>query len=124
MAILDSAVDLLRLCARGRGTLPCAALTLAANVVESFEELRDYLHQVQHQMDRLHPQLCQNPGLVARLVRWEETWEVGARYVQSAPVLHAVCHLVPELRHAQKVSPALASMVEDTDAELFMVLPT
>jgi len=123
VGILDSAVDLLRLCAHSRGNLLGAAQTIAVNVVESFEELRDYLHEVQHHLDRLHPQLCQNPGLVARLVRWEETWEIAARYVQSTPVLHAVCHLVPEIRRAQKVCPALAAMVEDTDAELFMVLP-
>lgn len=123
VGILDCAVDLLRHCEHSRGSRLSPAQTIALQVVESFEELRDYLHEVQHHMDRLHPQLCQNPGLVARLVRWEETWEIGARYVQSTPVLHAVCHLVPELRLAAKVSPALATMCEDFDAELFVVLP-
>lgn len=91
--------------------------------MESFEELRDYLHDIQHRLDLLHPQLCKNKSLVARLVRWEETWEIGARYLHNEEVLHALCFLVSQVQRAQEVMPALADMVSDCDAELFLVLP-
>lgn len=100
-----------------------SARGLAEQVVESFEELRDYLHEVQHHLELLHPHLCQNAGLVARLVRWEESWEIGARYVHNEDVLGALCYLVPQLQRARRVAPALREMCEDCDAELFLILP-
>lgn len=123
IGILDSAFCLLQVCENDAGNAVSAARHIALEVVESFEELRDYLQQVEHHLNQLHPQLSQNQGLVSRLVRWEEAWEVGARYVQSPHVLSAICHLIPELRHVQRIVPDFAKMCEDCDAELFLVIP-
>jgi len=60
---------------------------------------------------------------VTRLVDWEESWEVGARYVRQTDLLEAVCDLVSEVRSAQELAPAFTSMIEDCDVELFLVLP-
>merc|ERR1711874_632090 len=49
--------------------------------------------------------------------------EVGLRYVQHSKLLHAVCDVIAEIRQAQRLVPALTSMCEDCDVELFLVLP-
>eukprot|EP00929_Paragymnodinium_shiwhaense_P053019 TRINITY_DN26550_c0_g1_i1.p1 TRINITY_DN26550_c0_g1~~TRINITY_DN26550_c0_g1_i1.p1 ORF type:complete len:538 (-),score=144.25 TRINITY_DN26550_c0_g1_i1:328-1941(-) len=100
-----------------------AARILALDVVESFQAMRDYLREVERCLERVDPHLCNNAGLVARLVDWEESWEVGTRYVQNLQLLTAVCDLVAEIRAAQKITPALTQMCDDCDVELFMVLP-
>mmetsp|Transcript_66803 Transcript_66803/g.168685 ORF Transcript_66803/g.168685 Transcript_66803/m.168685 type:complete len:575 (-) Transcript_66803:142-1866(-) len=129
VGILDAAVELLEHCddtdipLAAPGVSLGSARMLAEQVVESFEELRDYLHEVQHHLELLHPHLCQNAGLVARLVRWEESWEIGARYVHNEDVLGALCYLVPQIQRARSVAPALREMCEDCDAELFLILP-
>lgn len=101
----------------------CAARILATDVVESFQAMRDYLRTVSKCLERVDPHLCNNAGLVARLVDWEESWEIGAKYVQHEPLLHAVCDVVDVVRAAQRVAPALIGMCNDCDVELFMVLP-
>lgn len=100
-----------------------AARTLATDVVESFIAMREYLREVEKCLERVDPHLCNNVGLVARLVDWEESWEVGTRYVQQAPLLSAVCDLVAQIRVAQKLVPSLTAMCDECDVELFMVLP-
>jgi len=100
-----------------------AARILATDVVESFAAMRDYLREVEHCLERVDPHLCNNAGLVARLVDWEESWEVGTRYVQHAKLLSAVCDLVAEIRAAQRLAPALTAMCDECDVELFLVLP-
>lgn len=100
-----------------------AARILAGYVVESFNCMREYLHEVGNCLERVDPHLCNNPGLVDRLVDWEESWEVGARYVQHSTLLNEICDCVAKIRAAQRWSPALATMCEDCDAELFLVLP-
>jgi len=100
-----------------------AAHVLSTDVVESFEAMRDYLREVGSCMERVDPHLCNNVGLAERLVDVEESWEVGARYVQHEDLLCAVCDLVEEIQLAQRLVPALSKMCEDCDAELFMVLP-
>lgn len=129
VSILDASCELLEACLVGRRNAaapsvdPASARVLAEQVVEVFEEMRDYLNEVSNHLDLLHPHLCQNAGLVAQLVRWEEAWEIGARYVHNEDVLGALCYLVPQLERAQRAEPALAAMAEDCDAELFLVLP-
>jgi len=128
VGILDAAVELMDRCEDvephlAKGVSLDAARGIAEQVVESFEELRDYLHEIQHHLDLLHPHLCQNHRLVEKLVRWEETWEIGARYIHHEDVLHSLCYLVPQLQRARGAVPALAEMCEDCDAELFLVLP-
>merc|ERR1719379_2435780 len=85
--------------------------------------MRTYFREVARCLERVDPHLSSNVGLVSRLVDWEESWEVGLRYVQHSRLLHAVCDVVSEIRQAQRLVPALTSMCEDCDVELFLVLP-
>jgi hypothetical protein len=126
--VLDDAQATLRRCdsaeCDGDSTeLLSAARILATDVAESFAAMREYLREVERCLERVDPHLCNNAGLVARLVDWEESWEVGTRYVQHAPLLYAVCDLVAEIRAAQRLAPALTQMCEECDVELFLVLP-
>jgi len=100
-----------------------AVRVLSADVTGSFEAMRRYFRQVSFCLERLDPHLCNNEGLAARLVDWEESWEVGKRYIQNAKLLKCMSSLVVEIRSAQQIAPALASMCEECDAELFLVLP-
>jgi len=100
-----------------------AARILATDVVESYEAMRVYLREVESCLERVDPHLCNNSGLVARLVDWEESWEMGTRYMQNEALLAAVCGLVAEVRAAQHLAPSLAVMCEECDVELFLVLP-
>mmetsp|Transcript_75303 Transcript_75303/g.156870 ORF Transcript_75303/g.156870 Transcript_75303/m.156870 type:complete len:546 (-) Transcript_75303:202-1839(-) len=127
-SVLFDAVRTLRRCeageAKGESTdLFTAARILARDVVESFHSMREYLREVGRCLERVDPHLCNNVGLVARLVDWEESWEVGTRYVQHEGLLSAICAIVAEVRSAQRSAPALAQMCEDCDVELFLVLP-
>jgi len=119
--ILESAATVLE------GTCSCgtsdAARTLAADVVGSFEAVRGYFREVGQCLEKVDPHLCNNVGLVALLVDWEERWEVGYRYVGRIPILAAIADLAEELQAAQRIAPTLTSMCEDRDAELFLVLP-
>jgi hypothetical protein len=126
--VLFDAVATLRRCdaaerdGRSTETLSAARI-LATDVVESFSAMRDYLREVERCLERVDPHLCNNVGLVARLVDWEESWEVGTRYVQHEKLLGGVCDLVAEIRVAQRIAPALTSMCDECDVELFLVLP-
>lgn len=126
--VLADALNALQRCdAAERGgqntELLSAARILATDVVDSFAAMREYLREVERCLERVDPHLCNNVGLVARLVDWEESWEVGTRYVQREKLLNAVCDLVAEIRAAQRLAPALAAMCEECDVELFLVLP-
>jgi uncharacterized protein YeaO (DUF488 family) len=100
-----------------------AALSLSGDVVEAFLAMRKYLRETSKCLERVDPHLCNNVGLVGRLVDWEECWEVGRNYVQNEMFLNGICDLVAEIRLAQRITPSLKSMCEDCDVELFMVLP-
>eukprot|EP00931_Biecheleriopsis_adriatica_P050273 TRINITY_DN2909_c0_g1_i1.p1 TRINITY_DN2909_c0_g1~~TRINITY_DN2909_c0_g1_i1.p1 ORF type:complete len:556 (+),score=129.41 TRINITY_DN2909_c0_g1_i1:189-1670(+) len=100
-----------------------AARSLSGDVVAAFDSMRDYLRQVSKCLERVDPHLCNNAGLVARLVDWEESWEVGKNYVQDEQLLNGICDLVAEIRLAQRITPCLKTMCEDCDVELFMVMP-
>uniref|UniRef100_A0A6U9B4D3 Uncharacterized protein n=1 Tax=Zooxanthella nutricula TaxID=1333877 RepID=A0A6U9B4D3_9DINO len=100
-----------------------AARILANDVVESYQAMREYLREVDYCLERVDPHLCNNTGLVQRLVDWEESWEMGTRYMQHEKLLNAVCDLVAEIRRAQTVVPSLTAMCEECDVELFLVLP-
>ena len=64
----------------GLDASPCLktriAHILATDVVDSFSAMREYLREVELCLERVDPHLCNNAGLVARLVDWEESWEV------------------------------------------------
>jgi hypothetical protein len=100
-----------------------ASIILAKDIIDSYKAMRQYLQKVSRCMERVDPHLCNNAGLVARLADWEESWEVGARYLLPEAMRTSVCDLVERLKAAQLVAPALASMCQDCDVELFMVLP-
>mmetsp|Transcript_72208 Transcript_72208/g.194571 ORF Transcript_72208/g.194571 Transcript_72208/m.194571 type:complete len:275 (-) Transcript_72208:241-1065(-) len=99
------------------------AHTLAHDIVASFDAFCEYLHEVGQCIERVDPHLCNNTGLVARLADWEESWEVGTRYVQQTSMLEAVCRLVAQVKALEALTPVLTQMCEDCDVELFLVLP-
>jgi len=122
--ILDSAREELRLPPSSANTRSReAARLLAGDVLASYNAMRIYFRKVGQIIEHVDPHLCNNVGLVARLVDWEETWEVGARYVKSRALLDAVCDIAEEIKAIQKITPELTTMIEDCDVELFMVLP-
>lgn len=108
---------------QGSISLLSAAKVLATDVVESFNAMRHYLRDVTYCLERIDPHLGNNSGLVARLVDWEECWEVGTAYLQQKRMLRALCDAVAEIRRIQVFAPKLAEMCEECDVELFMVLP-
>jgi len=118
--IWETAKYLLEICSSDPSHTLKAAKAVAQQVVTSFDQLREYVRGVD--VADLDPQLCLNPDLVAHLVRWEDTWIIGARYLQTRQVLGAVCRLVPEMRQTQRV-PAFQQMCSDFDPALFLVLP-
>jgi len=121
--IWETAKDLLEVCSFDPSHTLQAARAIAQQVVTSFSQLRVYLREVREHIADLDPQLCHNPGLVTHLTRWEETWIIGARYLQTRQVLGAVCRLVPEMQRAQQSLPAFQQMCSDCDPALFLVLP-
>jgi len=100
-----------------------AALALAQGVTLSFDALRAYLKQVGKVLERVDPHLCNNPGLVERLVDWEETWEVGLKYVRDTAMLSAVDDVVSELQKVQEVAPTFRQLCDECDVELFLCVP-
>ncbi|CAJ1410268.1 unnamed protein product [Effrenium voratum] len=126
MEVLLDAMQTLSRCDAEKGENSeklATARILAKDVLDSFAAMREYLREVGRCLERVDPHLCNNAGLVARLVDWEESWEVGTRYVQQERMLSAVCDLVAEIRSAQRIAPALAQMCEECDVEMFMVIP-
>merc|ERR1711971_535635 len=74
------------------------ALVLATDVVDSFEAIRTYLRKVgQIGLEKIDPQLCNNIGLVERLVNWEKSWEIGLKFISNAPMFDAVHALLGEV---------------------------
>eukprot|EP00931_Biecheleriopsis_adriatica_P050274 TRINITY_DN2909_c0_g1_i2.p1 TRINITY_DN2909_c0_g1~~TRINITY_DN2909_c0_g1_i2.p1 ORF type:complete len:535 (+),score=102.42 TRINITY_DN2909_c0_g1_i2:75-1679(+) len=100
-----------------------AARILSKDVVDAFVAMREYLREVERCLERVDPHLCNNVGLVAKLVDWEESWEVGTRYVQHDKLMKGVCDLVAEIRVAQRIAPGLTTLCDECDVEMFMVLP-
>jgi hypothetical protein len=100
-----------------------AALLLSNDIVESFNAIRTYFRNVSKCLERVDPHLCNNAGLVERLVDWEESWEVGAKYVRHVPLLLSVVDVVAELKQVEQVAPRLKNMCDDCDVELFLCIP-
>jgi len=122
-AVLVKAIAVLQQCKTKKDPVSEVAINLASDVVESFDAIRHYVRQVGECLECVDPNLCKNAGLVARLVDWEESWEVGSQYVQKEELLKSVCNLVAKVQKAQHLVPALTAMCEDCDVELFLVLP-
>lgn len=100
-----------------------AAKTMSSDVVASYQAVCNYLREVGKCVERVDPHLCNNAGLVARLADWEESWEIGSRYVQQATMLNGMCDLISTVTASTAIAPMLTSMCEDCDVELFLVLP-
>jgi len=99
------------------------ARSLANEVVESYVALRKYLQEVGTCLECVDPHLCKNTGLVARLVDFEESWELGSLYVQQKNTLDALCECVSQVKRAQNLSPIFATQCENCEVEMFLVLP-
>lgn len=96
---------------------------LASKVLGSFADLRSYLEQAGNNKKRLDPQLRNNTALVQHLVAWEDSWELGARFLVKPDLLEAMCNVAAQAAHAQRDVPEFASLLEDQDADLFLILP-
>merc|ERR1712014_64038 len=92
-----------------------AARGLSGDVMDSFLAMRRYLRETSRCLERVDPHLCNNVGLVERLVDWEECWEVGKHFVQNEMFLTGICDFVAEIRLAQRLIPDLKAMCEDCD---------
>jgi len=100
-----------------------AAHAIARIVVDSFEALCQYFAQAQSYIERIDPYLGNNAGLVEKLVDWEESWEIGNRYLQDHVLLNALCSIVVRVREEKQAEPAFAAMLQECDAEFFVVFP-
>jgi hypothetical protein len=100
-----------------------AAWILATDVVESFTAVRNYLRKVSKCFAKVDPHLSNNVGLASCLAAWDESWEIGSRYLQHEPLLNALRAAVAHVRAAQKFAPEFAVMCDNYDADLFLVLP-
>lgn len=116
--VLEAAVDLVA----GKGPAQAASRVLAQKVLNSFEAFRAYLRMASRCLDRLDPHLSCNRGLGDRLVEWEESWEIGNRFL-NGPLKVCFDSVVASVAQAKKDEPAFEAMCEDCDAELFMALP-
>jgi hypothetical protein len=85
--------------------------------------MREYLQEVSQCLERVDPNLHTNPGLVARLADFEQSYELGMLYVKDAETMRSLCLWVSSVRHAQSLSSDFAAVCESFDAELFLVLP-
>lgn len=108
-------------CVKSRALV--AAKVLATDVIDSFDNLRRYLRDAERHLERIDPNLRNNVGLVTRLVDWEETWELGARYVQQPLLFEGIVGLVAEILAAERLAPELVQKCHDCDAEVFLALP-
>eukprot|EP00445_Apocalathium_hangoei_P010756 CAMPEP_0203874814 /NCGR_PEP_ID=MMETSP0359-20131031/20481_1 /ASSEMBLY_ACC=CAM_ASM_000338 /TAXON_ID=268821 /ORGANISM="Scrippsiella Hangoei, Strain SHTV-5" /LENGTH=578 /DNA_ID=CAMNT_0050793593 /DNA_START=135 /DNA_END=1872 /DNA_ORIENTATION=+ len=96
---------------------------LANGVVEAFEKVRGYIHEVSSSIDSVHPHLCNNDGLVSQMSTWTDSWELASRFMEPAPLLKAVCEVIGAIHTSRRFIPSFATMFEECDVELFLVLP-
>eukprot|EP00930_Biecheleria_cincta_P014182 TRINITY_DN12307_c0_g2_i1.p1 TRINITY_DN12307_c0_g2~~TRINITY_DN12307_c0_g2_i1.p1 ORF type:complete len:577 (-),score=114.13 TRINITY_DN12307_c0_g2_i1:206-1936(-) len=96
---------------------------LASQVLSGFLEMRSYLAEISHNLILVDAQLSNNATLVAKLTRWEESWEVGARFLLEPDLLDALSGVAGRIGRAQRFAPELVSFLENQDAELFLILP-
>eukprot|EP00933_Yihiella_yeosuensis_P013507 TRINITY_DN12483_c0_g1_i2.p1 TRINITY_DN12483_c0_g1~~TRINITY_DN12483_c0_g1_i2.p1 ORF type:complete len:545 (+),score=87.39 TRINITY_DN12483_c0_g1_i2:99-1733(+) len=126
--VLQDAVRTLQGCMRAEekgqsGNYMDAAKMLSTEVVEAFVSMRLYLWRISSALDQADPHLCNNIGLVEKLIDFEGAWEVGALYLKSSQLLTGLCDLVSEIRCALRNSSAFMEMCQNLDAEWFLVLP-
>eukprot|EP00930_Biecheleria_cincta_P030558 TRINITY_DN21167_c0_g1_i1.p1 TRINITY_DN21167_c0_g1~~TRINITY_DN21167_c0_g1_i1.p1 ORF type:complete len:612 (+),score=84.64 TRINITY_DN21167_c0_g1_i1:82-1836(+) len=96
---------------------------LASQVLFSFLEMRNYFTDVADRILFVDPQLSNNKALVARLTKWEESWEIGERFLLRPALLESFCGLAGQIGRAQRIVPDLTTLLENRDAEFFLILP-
>jgi len=96
---------------------------IADGVVESFRDLRQYLDAARHCIDKIAVDLALNPGLVKLLESWEQSWELGARFLLDERISAALRHVYREVQLVKFHEPAFADMLDTYSAESFLVLP-
>ncbi|CAJ1338944.1 unnamed protein product [Effrenium voratum] len=120
--VLEAAADLylsgLGAVAEGR-----AREALAVCVLEGFLGVRRYLETAAQRMLWVDPQLSNNEDLGRCLVAWEDAWELGHGFLLQEELREAFCGLAVETASVRQVCPEMAQLVEEQDAELFLVLP-
>jgi len=120
VSILTAARAAMNTC---RGSTTYAARMLAQDVIKTFEAFQDYFLTLEHQIEKVDPQLSGNKGLVSRLVDWEEHWQLGMKFLVDRGVRDDLCDILAQCWSAQSVMPEFLSMVEDCGVELFLVIP-
>ncbi|CAK0893226.1 unnamed protein product [Prorocentrum cordatum] len=124
LQVLGEAVQEVAIAGPLRGEGPhVPSVVLAARAVESYRGLREYLACARERLDELRPQLRENEGLAERLACWEDSWERFAFYTENPHLMEGVHALASFLARALRAAPSLQQMLEDRDAELFLVLP-
>lgn len=88
--------------------------------------LRDYLDESDSWLTDTDPHVANNPGLVELLGRVEDKWEIGEAYFKPSFVRSAISGLVAQISEAISegcIVPRFHQMLEEMDAEVFLVLP-
>eukprot|EP00930_Biecheleria_cincta_P076559 TRINITY_DN6376_c0_g2_i1.p1 TRINITY_DN6376_c0_g2~~TRINITY_DN6376_c0_g2_i1.p1 ORF type:complete len:642 (+),score=120.19 TRINITY_DN6376_c0_g2_i1:138-2063(+) len=96
---------------------------LASNVLASFADLRIYFAEAGKDIMHIDPELGNNTALVQRLAAWEESWELGAQFLVNSDMLESLCNVAAQAADAQRYAPELESLLQDQDAEVFLILP-
>lgn len=100
-----------------------AVLTLAVDAIEAFNAVCSYFFQLRKCVDQVNPVLRHNKGLVRRLQRWEDTWEIASSHVLDPLGRQALTTLMASIQQAKTLSPELDEMREECSADFFLVLP-
>ena len=95
---------------------------LASTVLSSFADLREHLSQIKNIM-LIDPQLNNNASLMQRLAAFEESCDVGAQFLLKPDLLNALCSVAAVAAGAKRLTPEFRTLLEDQDAELFLILP-
>mmetsp|Transcript_51004 Transcript_51004/g.119269 ORF Transcript_51004/g.119269 Transcript_51004/m.119269 type:complete len:520 (+) Transcript_51004:271-1830(+) len=99
------------------------AESLAAKVYESWAQIRVYLRQMSPRIEHVDPQIRNNVGLVKMLATWEEDWATARAFFCDETMCNIMCEIVSELEAVRDTVPEFDKMVDEGDAELFLIIP-
>ncbi|CAJ1396672.1 unnamed protein product [Effrenium voratum] len=123
VSVLEAAADSYLTEDRANDPTSRARKALACAVLEGFLEVRHYLSAVSMRMLWIDPQLSSNEDLEGSLMAWEDAWELGTSFLLKPELRDAICGVAADTSCACEFEPTLAGLIEDQDAELFMILP-
>jgi len=120
----DLSVDILNFVYNGNQMYP-ELKCLGAAVIQSFNDLRCYFQSIADRLDLVDPHLGNNGMLVQLLGVWEETWEIGKKFLIDDNMRVA---LVSFLRHVRVIClldkmQDFAEKLLSCEAEALWVLP-